>query len=44
MATVAAIEYFTATVPNVNFVPSKNEALPFYISSVGYQNGPAGDH
>jgi hypothetical protein len=41
MATVAAIEFFTATVPTVHL---NTATMQYVIESIGYQAGPAGDH
>ena len=41
MLVVAAIKFFTATVPEVKLhVPT----MSYYITSPGYRLGPAGDH
>lgn len=39
--TVAAIEFFTATKPTVSRRSNKSG---YVISSIGYRQGPAGDH
>lgn len=39
--TVAAIEFFTATKPVVS---RKMDKKAYVISSIGYREGPAGDH
>ena len=41
LATVAALEWFTATAPTVQLNP---QTMEFLIESEGYRNGPAGDH
>lgn len=42
---VAAIQFFTATEPTVEYSPAaKMGTMPFVIRSEGYRAGPAGDH
>lgn len=41
--TVAAIEFFTATNPQVTY-NHRGGVMPFIIESEGYRAGPAGDH
>ena len=38
---VAAIEFFTATTPTVQL---DTQTMTYYVSSIGYRAGPAGDH
>lgn len=41
MAAVAAIEFFTATVPTVSL---DTWSMVYRVESAGYRGGPAGDH
>jgi hypothetical protein len=41
MATVAAIEFYTSTTPEVAL---NTWSMTYVITSVGYRQGPAGDH
>jgi hypothetical protein len=40
-AAVAAIKYFTATIPTVKL---DTRTMKYLVESEGYRNGPAGDH
>jgi hypothetical protein len=41
LITVAAIDFFTSTTPTVQLNPA---TMRYLIESVGYRQGPAGDH
>jgi hypothetical protein len=41
MPVVAAIEFYTATTPDVRLDVM---TMRYYITSIGYRKGPAGDH
>lgn len=41
MVVVAAIEFYTATIPKVTL---DTEDMKYIVSSEGYRAGPAGDH
>ena len=38
---VEAIKFFTATIPTVKL---DTRTMTYYVSSIGYRQGPAGDH
>lgn len=42
--TVAAIEFFTATTATVKMSATPVSGIKYLVESVGYRNGPAGDH
>ena len=41
LATIAAIEFFTATTPEITL---DTRTMQYHVYSIGYRNGPAGDH